>query len=583
MFIKLLHGLHAGAVATYYNVPRIGDNTRFPITYNIGYDHDNILATATESATVEITDALKLVYEKIPDDYIQVPGLYNNNTSTYFRPLNNSGDTTAPYYLKATDSIKLWINDTKNGCTYYYFGAGTSTENYGFILCSRYDSNNYNIFYTRDLRLNLPGPSNEVVMFDCKPSEITYTNGYDTYHYTLENTPTDCNTALHIFGRCTSTNNTSHSSSFTGTIYKFQIYDDNGVKYNFIPCKRKSDNVLGLYDTVGDRFYTPDEGSVSEAAQPKLKGSVIVRNITTDTDVTISEKVQPTIDIDFANDSVEHTHQIMASSITNYWHWISVNNTTNGLITLTNANYGGNCYICSVGGDTTITVSYQAGYSSSDFIVSEGTLTNNGIVLTNVTADKTITIMKNDYHDPQSDTADDFGIFTSPDFSDYSQYRIVEGSDVMLTSYSFINSEPAAMSDKEIFEFNIGEIDLLAWTPSNTPGDHVKTKISCPMSNMQETVQNVTINSKQMYKHTITLRTQIKLENGKSYIFKIRDRSDTGKLIAYAKDTGAVNLVNSQGEYYVEDNTYYFNWNEPNKYIVKGNKTIYFEMNGVKL
>ena len=572
----------AGAVATYYNVPRIGDNTRFPITYNIGYDHDNILATATEGATVEITDALKLVYEKIPDDYIQVAGLYNENTNTYFKPLNNSGDTTTPYLVKATDSIKIWLYDMKYDYTRWYFGSGSNETSNTCILCSRYEGSN-NIYYARNVqRKGLPGPANEVVMFDCKPNGITYTNGYDTYNYTLDNTPTDCVYPLHIFGACMY-NSTYHYSSFKGTIYKFQIYDDNGVKYNFIPCKRKSDNVLGLYDTVGDRFYLPEDGSVYEAAQPKLKGSVIVRNITTDTDVTISEKVQPTLDIDFANDSVEHTHQIMASSITDYWHWISVNNTTNGLITLTNANYGGNCYICSIGSDTTITVSYQAGYSSSDFIVSEGTLTNNGIVLTNVTADKTITIMKNDYHDPQSDTEDDLGIFTSPDFSDYSQYRIVEGSDVMLTSYAFINSEPAAMSDKEIFEFNIGEIDLLAWTPSNIPGDHVKTKISCPMSNMQETVQNVTINSKQMYKHTITLRTQIKLENGKSYIFKVRDRSDTGKLIAYAKDTGAVNLVNSQGEYYIEDNTYYFNWNEPNKYIVKGNKTIYFEINGVKL
>ena len=30
----------AGAVATYYNVPRIGADTRFPVTYNIGVDDD---------------------------------------------------------------------------------------------------------------------------------------------------------------------------------------------------------------------------------------------------------------------------------------------------------------------------------------------------------------------------------------------------------------------------------------------------------------------------------------------------------------------------------------------------------------
>ena len=86
-----------------------------------------------------------------------------------------------------------------------------------------------------------------------------------------------------------------------------------------------------------------------------------------------------------------------------------------------------------------------------------------------------------------------------------------------------------------------------------------------------------------MYKHTVTLKNQIKLENGKVYIFKVRDNTDTGKLIAYAKDTGPFNLVNSNGEYIIEDDNLYFKWDEPNKYIVKGNKTIYFELNGIKL
>ena len=44
-----------------------------------------------------------------------------------------------------------------------------------------------------------------------------------------------------------------------------------------------------------------------------------------------------------------------------------------------------------------------------------------------------------------------------------------------------------------------------------------------------------------------------------------------------------MNLVNSQGEVYVQDNIMYFEWNEANKYIVQGNKNIYFELNGIKL
>ena len=560
-----------GAVSNYYNVPLVGNNTRFPITYNVDNDQNQIDAIASEGATVEITDRLNLVYENVPDEYIKIAGLYNNNSNTYFQ---------LDYFVKATDSIKIWVNDTTTSYSYWIFGAGDDETNNTCILCNRYDSGNQQ-YYSRNMRRNsLPRPNNEVVMYDCKPSEITYTNGYDTYTYTLSNTPTDCTKPLHIFG-CCMYNSQYHYTSFTGTIYKFVIYDDNGIKYNLIPVKRKVDNVLGFYDTVGDNFYLPISGSVTEAQKPKLKGSAIIRNITTDCDVTFTEHEKITRDI-VDNDSLETTYSLEATSISDYWYWINVNNTTNGLLTFTNQTYG-SCYVCNIGGDILLPCTYKAGYTYADFIVSEGTLTNNGINLTNIKADKTITVMKNDYHDPKSDTNDDLNIFTDPDFSGYNQYRVVNGTDLMLTNYTYINSQIAAMSNKQIFEFNVGELDILAFDPANIPGDHIKARIVTSDSNLTEVVQNVTIDGKQMYKHTISLRNQIKLENGKVYMFKVRDNTDTGKLIAYAKDTGPLNLVNSNGEYTIEDSNIYFNWNEANKYIVQGNKTIYFELNGIKL
>lgn len=573
-----------GAVSTYYNVPRVGSTTRFPITYNVGYDNLQIDCVATAGANVEITDVLNFVQENVPDEYIKIGGVYNSNTSTYFVPLNNSNDPDLkdkPYLVKATDSIKVWLYDTKSSYTYYYFGTGNDNGNNDCTLCSRYENYNNGIFYSRNKRMNMTGLGNEVVMFDCKPTEITYTNGYDTYHYELDNTPTDSSVPLHIFGRCYNTTYQYHSSSFYGAIYKFQIYDDNGIKYNLIPVKRKVDGAVGFYDTVGDKFYLPNAGSVTDAAYPKLKGSIIVSNITDDTDITITEHGKITKNIEDDN-AVESSFDLLNSSISDYWYSITINNTvSNSEITFTNQTYG-NCYICLKGNDITLPTSYKSGYSSSDFIASEGTLTNNGIVLTNVKKDMTITVMLNDYHNPKSDTADDLNIFTNPDFSSYDQYRIIEGNDQMLTSFAFINSQSSAMTNREIYEFNLGEIDLLNFEPSNTPGQ-VKTKITIPDSNFMETVVNVTIDGKSMYKHTITLRNQVKLEIGKQYIFKVRDRSDTGRLIAYAKDTGIMNLVNSQGEIYILDNNMYFNWNEPNKYIVQGNKNIYFELNGIKL
>lgn len=577
--VKYINNTHSicsvkGDIATYYNVPRVGSITRFPVTYNVGLDDNMIEATATAGATVEITKPIEIVYNYVPDEYITLYGLYNNDSNTYFE---------IPYNIKATDSIKLYVNDTKNSYTYWIFGAdyysdSTTTSR---VLCSRYENSSNNMYYhSGNKRVNITGLKDEVIEIDCKPSEITYTNGYDTYHYTLDNTPVNCNGYFHVFG--TRTTQGYHNSSFYGTIYKFTIYDDNGIKINLIPVKRKVDGVLGFYDTVQDQFYIPIKGAVTEALAPKLKGKIIVSNITDDTDVIVTQKTQPTTSMDI-NDSIDYSYNIEGCSLTDYWHYIEINNTTNGELTFTNAVYGGNCYTCLHDGSITMPCSYKAGRVSTDFIVSEGTLTNNGLVLNNVKNDKNITVMLNDYHDPKSDTNDDLNIFTNPDFSNYNQYRVVNGTDLMLTSYSFINSQVAAMSNKQIFEFNINELDILSFVPNNIPGEKIKAKIVSSDTNMNEVVQNVTIDGKLMYKHTVTLKNQIKLENGKVYMFKVRDNTDTGKLIAYAKDTGPFNLVNSNSEYIIEDNDLYFKWDEPNKYIVKGNKTIYFELNGIKL
>lgn len=562
----------AADVATYYNVPRIGANTRFPITYNIGYDDTILTATATAGANVEITKPITIVYNNVPDEYIKLYGLYNSNDNTYFE---------IPYLIKATDSIKVYVSDAKNSYTKYIFGSGTNDTTNSCLLCSRYESSTNNMFYSRNKRVNITGPANEVLEITCEPSNINYTNGYNDYNYNLDNTPGDCIYSFHVFGAYNRDWYGYHATSFTGTIYKLMVYDINGVKINLIPVQRKADGALGFYDTIQDQFYLPLAGSVSIASQPKLKGRINVTNITDDTDIIINEVAQPTLDI-LDEESVEHSYNIEACSITDYWNWVDINNTTNGELTFTNTNYS-TCYICRTGNDVTLPCTFKSGRSSTDFIVSDGTLTNNGLVLTNVQSDKTITVMLNDYHDPKSDTNDDLNIFTNPDFSSYCQYRVVNGTDTMLTSYAFINSQPAAMSNRNIFEFSVGDIDILAFDPNNIPGNRVKSKIVTTDSNLNEVVQNVTIDGKLMYKHTVTLRNQIKLENGKVYIFKVRDNTDTGKLIAYAKDTAALNLVNSNSEYVVEGEDIYFDWNEANKYIVQGSKNIYFELNGIKL
>lgn len=54
-------------------------------------------------------------------------------------------------------------------------------------------------------------------------------------------------------------NNTGEiTNNSDAKIYKCIIWENGVLQQSFIPCYRKSDNVIGLYDTVNDVFYTND-------------------------------------------------------------------------------------------------------------------------------------------------------------------------------------------------------------------------------------------------------------------------------------------------------------------------------------
>ena len=57
---------------------------------------------------------------------------------------------------------------------------------------------------------------------------------------------------LYLFGR-----NTAGTTALSETVfYGFKFYNGNTILHNFIPVKRKSDDVPGLFDTISREFYT---------------------------------------------------------------------------------------------------------------------------------------------------------------------------------------------------------------------------------------------------------------------------------------------------------------------------------------
>ena len=70
------------------------------------------------------------------------------------------------------------------------------------------------------------------------------------------------NLSLYMFG---GNQNNSLWRGFYGRIYYMRLYNDDNLVREFIPARRRSDSVLGMYDLVNDKFYT-NNGSGSFVA-----------------------------------------------------------------------------------------------------------------------------------------------------------------------------------------------------------------------------------------------------------------------------------------------------------------------------
>lgn len=80
-------------------------------------------------------------------------------------------------------------------------------------------------------------------------------NNKDSDSVCFENSMIQTDHTYYIFAK--NTNNRPVTSSFiSAKLYYLQIYDDDHMVKNFIPCYRKSDGEIGLYDTVTKQFFT---------------------------------------------------------------------------------------------------------------------------------------------------------------------------------------------------------------------------------------------------------------------------------------------------------------------------------------
>ena len=174
---------------------------------------------------------LPSAYEKIP--YVTADG--NQVIRTEYHPVN--GDE---YHARFSPI-------TGTGGTLFSAGAGT----YQLVLIVGFSGTGWYYRYMRSDTTYVKGEYtlNEWYDIDIDGDGTLHTNGITVacqYEAPLDGTATN----LYLFER------RNWTQPYSGSVSEFWIKNNSQYKMYFIPCRRKSDQKVGMYDTIGKQFYT---------------------------------------------------------------------------------------------------------------------------------------------------------------------------------------------------------------------------------------------------------------------------------------------------------------------------------------
>ena len=180
-------------------------------------------------------------YIELPDEYTQLEYIESTGTQyidTRFKPNNNTR-----FVLDA--NVETYNLDSA------IFGARTAYQNKAFCLWTVQTTTAYQNDYGSSANV-VSRKSSGRHLLD-KNKNTLYVDG--ELIDTATNSAFSCDYSAYLF---TINNGGSALTSYPtkAKLFSCQIYDNGVLIRDFVPARRNSDNVLGLYDIVNDVFYT---------------------------------------------------------------------------------------------------------------------------------------------------------------------------------------------------------------------------------------------------------------------------------------------------------------------------------------
>ena len=189
---------------------------------------------------------LLFTHSLVPDEYKQVKYIESTGTEyiyTGFKPTGNL-KVEGKLYTEVLDTEMAIVGSVSNTAVEIGY---SSTHNRFFVYSSSSaaiipTSSIYNTILEFTAKVNTTSPTKELILHNIDGG---LTNSVTTANSDFKNVQ------LQIF-------RFNAGRYFIGRLYELKLYDNDVLSRHFIPCYRKSDKVIGLYDLVNDKFYTND-------------------------------------------------------------------------------------------------------------------------------------------------------------------------------------------------------------------------------------------------------------------------------------------------------------------------------------
>lgn len=157
------------------------------------------------------------------------------------------------------------VNDDNSPITFAW-GTSKGFSSYWAIQIKNSGYSSSRLTYDSDFECNLERATLDISNDKVLINEITTNMKGSATRKTVDSSLG----TLHLFA-VHNLNNASITSDAPARIFACQIYDDTTLIRNFVPCYRKSDNEVGLYDLVNNEFY---ENASNHSDLPDEDGNV---------------------------------------------------------------------------------------------------------------------------------------------------------------------------------------------------------------------------------------------------------------------------------------------------------------------